>query len=170
MITKKPNLLNDNAPDYNNYGDIEYTNEQLSKMEGYTSDDDTDALEMPFLRWSIREGLLVLIMMEDPEITGDNDPFESIVEVPEQLELNTDRSDKGMLCSITLPIEAIDHIKLESREHHYEDYELPGEYTFKINLKNGRKITVKGEFGEYTPDGEMMPEYWYFKHKVSYSR
>ena len=167
MITKKPNLLNDNAPDFNNYGDIKYSRDQLLKMEGYTSDDDIDALEMPFLRWSIHEGMLVLIIMEDPEITEDNDPFATVGEVPEPVELNIDRSDSGLLCSITLPIEAIDYIKLESREHHYEDYELPEEYYFKIHLKAGQNITVKGEFGEYTSDGESLPESWFFRHSTT---
>lgn len=167
MITKKPNLLDDNAPGYNNYGDIEYTCEQLLKMEGYFSDDDPESLEMPFMTWSVREQKLVLYMKEDPEITGDNDPYESIDIVPESVEVNKDNFENGNLYFITVPLETIDHIHLESRNHHFEDYELPEEYSCEIYLKDGLKIIVRGEFGEYTPEGKMMPEYWFFIHKVS---
>lgn len=166
MITEKPNLLNDNEPDFNHYGDLEYTREQLLKMEGYFSDDDPESLEMPFMTWSIREQKLVLYMKEDPEITDDNNPYEAIDIVPESIELNKDSYDDGNIYFITVPLETIDHIHLESRDHHYEDYELPEEYRFEIYFEDGRIMKIKGEYDEYTPDGGSLPESWFFRHNT----
>ena len=162
MKKAKSSLQNTDGVGETLYGEHAYTSDQLMQMDGYNSDEDSKALSTPCFYWRVENRKCTFIFYENQEYTS-NDPFSKIGQTPELFELIIvdPKDDQQKLWIITIPIDKITLIALKSDEHIYNEYEIPGNYNCKIELKSGHKISIKGDFQE------KFPEYWYYNHSVS---
>lgn len=143
-----------------NYGELVYSSETLTQMDGYLSLQDKEALFTPFLEWAIDEGVCVIKIEENQEYTRNN-PFSELIVFPDMVEFSFSTCCEIREWKISIPLVNIKQISIKSIAPAFEDFENLGDYYFTIVLTSGHQISIKGEFKT------QIPEYWYYEHKVA---
>ena len=169
LIALIKELENDDESEKSNYGELTYNEEQLKQMDGYFSVDDPDSLDTPFMYYKVNEGNFLIYLNEGTDHT-DNNPFEKFVFPPDWVECSFRIFEKTKIWHLSIPLYIVKQVKIESERHYYEEYNIPEEYSCIINLTDDNKIEIKGKFEEFTPNGKMLPEIWFFIHEVHSSK
>lgn len=147
-------------------GEFVYSIEQLNQMDGYSSVDDPESLDTPFMYFEVDEGNFLLYFYQHTDHT-DNNPFEKFVNPPDLVECSFQVIDKIKNWYLKIPLFIIKLVTIESKRHYYEEYNITGEYSCIIDITEESKIEIKGDFEEFTPEGKSLPESWFFIHKVN---
>ena len=150
-------------------GEIVYSDEKLNQIDGYSSVDDPDSLDTPFMYFDVDEGDFLIYLMEGTDLT-ENNPFEKFVNPPDLVECSYQAIDKIKNWYLRIPLFIIRQVKIDSKRNQYEEYNIPEEYSCIIDLTDDNKIEIKGKFRTFTPKDTIIPESWFFIHEVNSSK
>lgn len=142
-----------------NYGELKYTCDQLSGMEGCSSEEDPGSLFTPFFSWRVNDDQIHFVFDEDQKDTG-NDPFKGLDYLPESVEFTFHRFETIKIYRITVPVTLMKEVVLSSIRFKTDDYDVPELYTCTINLFDGDSLTITGTYAE------NLPDYWYYENAV----
>ena len=132
-------------------------------LHEYSSDVDPDYPETPLMCILVKDNRVLVVLYQDDDHVGMQAPQVS-GSLPEYIRKDSSIDGDTRITYFSIPQDSVRMIRVQSGGPPYADYEVPDHYDCMVELTDGGKLFVEGDFGE------EPPEDWYYQHKVVFKK